>query len=61
MLENQVEKLKEMAREGERIEKESQNFLDMVVRKEEAQENIDDVSKYLSREHAREARKVFFF
>ena len=46
LLEAQVEKLKHVAREGDRIERETSVFLGMISRKEEQN---DEVEQYLSR------------
>lgn len=42
LLEGQVDHLKEVAREGERIEKDAQQFLKMINIKEEANEQLED-------------------
>lgn len=59
LLESQVERLKEVAKEGERIERESQKFLKMVARKEEVNDlMLDEVERYLSRDNLNDSKKV---
>ena len=53
-----MERLKEMAQEGRRVEKETRTFLDMVVRKEQAQEKTDEVGRYLSQENLHGGKRV---
>lgn len=59
LLESQVDRLKEVAREGERIEREAQKFLRMISRKEEVSESmLDEVERYLSRDNLGDSRRV---
>ena len=58
LLEGQVDRLKEVAKEGERIEVEAKGLLKVLSRKEESCEVPDDVEKYLSRENLTDLRKV---
>lgn len=59
LLESQVERLKEVAKEGERIERESQKFLKMVARKEEVNDlMLDEVERYLSRDNLNDSKKA---
>lgn len=52
-------KLKEIAKEGERIERDSQKFIKMITRKEEANDLMfDEVERYLSRDNLSDAKKV---
>lgn len=59
LMESQVDRLKEVAKEGERIEREAQKFLRMISRKEEVSESmLDEVERYLSRDNLGDARRV---
>jgi len=54
-----VDRLKEVAKEGERIERESQKFIKMIARKEEVNEQmLDEVERYLSRDNLSDVKKV---
>ena len=58
LLEGQVDRLKEVAKEGERIEFEAKGLLKVLSRKEENCEAQNDKKKYLSRENLTDLRKV---
>lgn len=54
-----MDHLKEVAKEGERIEREAHKFLKMISRKEEASESmLDDVDRYLSRDNVADGKRV---
>ena len=51
--------MKEVAKEGERIEREANKFLKMISRKEEVNESmLDDVDRYLSRDNVADGKRV---
>lgn len=54
-----MDHLKEVAREGDRIEREAHKFLKMISRKEEASDYmLDDVDRYLSRDNVADGKRV---
>lgn len=61
LLESRVEKLKEGAAEGERIEREADKFLRVITKREGKQDRdgeVDEVERYLSRDNVASYKKV---